>query len=367
MDRYERRLIAQGLAQCDGCKLGTSRLLDIAPNTLRKKIKRYGLAAGDDASNARGEERQTLAVSRLRAYSSWAELKKLPAAQQIERIKDVPSHQTREMFDLVVAAASNVALEDPFRGEETALVAQALACILPSSACSERLRHDLLGEVLRVIGNCRRLTGDWPGSAAALDAARSHLEEGTGEPVRQARLLSIQASLASDTGNLEEARALLARAAVIYRREQNLAAVASIRVQEANTLVAAGRHEEAMTCAQKALRGLTPREARLEMLARSILTECLAFLRQPTEALQPRRHLALVRAVPGAPQRAEVELCGSSRARCLELSAGSGGGVSPLYRGLHGGRALQGRLPDHADAVRIAVPAGGVGPGGAGL
>src|SRR6185295_6696088 len=156
-ERYERQLIAQGLAQCDGCILGTSRLLEISPNTLRKKIKKYGLAADDDASNARGKEKKALAVSRLRAYSSWAELEKLPAMQQIERIENVPSLQTLEMFDLVVAAASNRALEDPFRGEETALVAQALACILPSSACSERLRHDLLGEVLRVIGNCRRL------------------------------------------------------------------------------------------------------------------------------------------------------------------------------------------------------------------
>src|SRR6185436_13764044 len=199
---------------------------------------------------------------------------------------DIPALQTREMFDLVLAAATTSALEDPCRGEEIALVAKALAVALPRSHCSDRLRRDLLGEVLRVIGNCRRLTGDWPGSAAAFDSAHAHLEAGTGDPVRQARLLSMQASLASDTGNLEEAQALLARTAAIHRRAGSSAAVAFITIQEAGTFLAAGRHEEAITRAQEALRELTPRETRLEMLARSILTECLAVLRRPTEALR---------------------------------------------------------------------------------
>ncbi len=289
-DGFERELIAKGLAQCGGCILETARLLDIARNTLRTKMRKYGLA-GDDRSPGGPlapveAEKRARALDRLRAYSLWEELKRLPAPEQIERIETSPTLQTRELFEAVMAAASAAALDDPFRGEETALVAFSLANAIPSSRCPERSRHDLLSEALQVIGNCRRLTGDWPGSAAAFDLSQGHLEAGTGDPIREARLLSVQASLASETGNLERAQALLSRAAAIYLREQDSAALASVSVQEANTLLAAGRHEEARTGAEEALRVLTPRESRLEMLARSIITECLAVLRRPHEALR---------------------------------------------------------------------------------
>jgi tetratricopeptide (TPR) repeat protein len=161
-----------------------------------------------------------------------------------------------------------------------------LAGILPTGRYSELFRNDLQSEAMLIVANCRRLAADWRGSAAGLNAARGHLERGTGEPAREARLLSIQASLASDTGHLEEALALLARASTIYAKSQDSAAVATVTVKEASSLLAAYRHEEAIRRAEEALRFLTPREARLKMLARSIITESLVFLGRPTEALR---------------------------------------------------------------------------------
>ena len=78
----------------------------------------------------------------------------------------------------------------------------------------------------------------------------------------------------------------LARAAVLFRRAQDPAAVASVTVQEANTFLSAGRHEEAISRAEEALRCLPPGEARLELLARNIVTESLVFLGRPREALR---------------------------------------------------------------------------------
>jgi tetratricopeptide (TPR) repeat protein len=142
-----------------------------------------------------------------------------------------------------------------------------------------------------VIGNCRRLSGDRPTSAAAFDEARSHLDQGTGDPGREVRLLSFQASLASDTGKLEQALGLLARVTLIHRRTPNAAVGASIALQKASAFLSGGRYEEAMSQAEESLQRLTQRGTRLELLACSIVTECLALLGRPNAAL---RSLALV-------------------------------------------------------------------------
>jgi Nif-specific regulatory protein len=48
LERYDRQLIFAGLAQCHGKIRETARLLGIARNTLRAKMKRYGLQAAGD-------------------------------------------------------------------------------------------------------------------------------------------------------------------------------------------------------------------------------------------------------------------------------------------------------------------------------
>ena len=228
----------------------------------------------------------------------------LPAAQQIERLAATPSWQTREMFDVVVAAAAAGALEDPWRGEETALVAQALAGLLPRSSCPEPLRHDLLGEVLKVIGNCRRLSGDWPASAAAFAEARGHLDQGTGDRRREARLLSVQASLASDTGKIEQALDLLARATAIHRRAPNAAVVAAITLQEASAFLSGGRYEEAMFQAEESLRELTQKRLALSCWRIASLLNVFPSWGGPRRPYEAQRSLASLSAVPWTPLRA---------------------------------------------------------------
>jgi DNA-binding protein Fis len=229
------------------------------------------------------EERQ--ALRRLLARGRWANLRRLPADEQLEGIREEPALRTLETFSVILEEASNASLEDPYLGEEAARVAYALAGVLPADGHPEPLRHDLQAEALGVVGNCRRLAADWRGAAAALDAARRHLQKGTGEPARAARLLSLRASLASDTGHLEDALDLLARASAFCSAAEDRAGVASAVIQKTSVLLACCRYEEAVTQAEEALDLLPPSETRLELLARSIITESLVFLGRPAEAL----------------------------------------------------------------------------------
>jgi tetratricopeptide (TPR) repeat protein len=326
LERYDRALIAKGLVQCGGRIAETSRLLDIARNTLRARITKYRLDIGipEVNSSAEGpgpavllekEDREEL--RRVRARTLWRELSSLTHAEQMVRIKGVRTLRTREMVDAILAEASASGLADPQRGEETAFVAYTLAGILPPSRCPEPVKHDLQSTALGVAANCRRLAGDWQGSAAALSSARSHLGQGTGDPAREARLLSIQASLATEMGRYDEAMALLTRAMAIYRSAQDEAGVAFTMVKEASTLLAACRHEKAVNRAAEALGLLPPKQTRLEILARNIITASLVYLGRPTEALLSLNAArSLTEQVGGAP--AELQ---SSYLEALVLDA----------------------------------------------
>lgn len=230
------------------------------------------------------EEGERRSVERLRARGWWSELKELSPSRQRERIRSVAALQTLEFFEVVLEESERLGRSDPHSGEQQALVAQALAELLTTRRYPEPLTRDLQAQALAVVANCRRLAADWQGSHAAISEARSHLERGSGDPLPRARLLSIYASLCSDTGHLEKALSLLARAASLHRAAGDREGLARVAVQEASTLFAGGRADEAMARAEDAL---TLRvDSRLEMLARSIVTESLILLDRPSEALR---------------------------------------------------------------------------------
>jgi tetratricopeptide (TPR) repeat protein len=262
---------------------------ELAARVVAELKKDNALARKPDARTAvltLIEEEEKSALDLIKARAWWAELKTLSSEEQIERIQSVTSLRTPTVFEVVLAEARDVAPGDPFLGEETALVAHVLAQTLPRSRYPEKLKSDLQAEAMIVVANSRRLAADWKGSQAALAAASNHLDRGTGDPARQARFISICASLATDTGRFETALGLLGRAAELYRSAQEIAGLSGVTVKEAGTLLAAFRHEEAIVRAQEALAMLTPADDRLEMLARSIITESLLFLGRSSEALR---------------------------------------------------------------------------------
>ncbi len=232
------------------------------------------------------EDEERAALDLLKARACWAELKDLSPEEQIERIESVAALRTRTMFEVVLAEARAVAPGDPFLGEETARLAYLLAESLPRPRYPETLKNDLQAEAMNAVANARRLAADWKSARGALAASRNHLSRGSGDPAREARFLSTWASLATDTGEFEAALGLLGRAADLYRSAGDPAGLSNVAVKEASTLLAAYRHEDAVARAREALSLLPAGEARLEMLARSIITECLVYLGRPSEALR---------------------------------------------------------------------------------
>ncbi|HBL26270.1 MAG TPA: hypothetical protein DD490_05475, partial [Acidobacteria bacterium] len=292
MQAFDRRLLETAFVQCGGCYHAMARLLAISRNTVKDKLGRYGIAEAlqDTAMASCGlnllGEPEKEALELLRARSLWADLVRLPARRQLERARSGLRNLTPLVVELALGAASATALEDPELGEEKAIIAHSLAEALPKHGRVALTRADLMSEAMFVIGNCRRLTGDWSSAEAAFKTAEMQLQAGTRDALRTARLYSLRASLASDTGKLEVALAFLDLASAAQARGSSEADRSALAVQEANILLFAGRHEAALARAEEALDTLPPRAVYLEMLARSIVTECLAILGRADEALR---------------------------------------------------------------------------------
>lgn len=76
---------------------------------------------------------------------------------------------------------------------------------------------DFRAGALALLGNTRRLASDFAGAEACFRLARTELSKGTGDPLEDAGLLSLEASLHKDLGDFERAVTVLDQAIAIYR------------------------------------------------------------------------------------------------------------------------------------------------------
>lgn len=270
----------QHLWRCDMCwtaavEIANRRKTDLPP---QPSGARSGLL-----SLVQGDARSTLVE--LKAKGLWAELKELALSEQLKRLRSVASLQSLSLYEVMIADAWALGPSDPHVGEQTATLAYTLAGLLPEHRVTLQQKRDMEGEALTAVANCRRLLADWPGSFQAVSSAERHLTEGTGDPHREAMLLSIHAFLATDTGNFEGALDYSSRALELYRQKGDWVAVARTAVIEANTLLASGQAEEAIVKANLALGLIGPKETRLELLSRGIISESYLVLGRPDEAM----------------------------------------------------------------------------------
>lgn len=225
------------------------------------------------------------AIETMKAGSWWTEIRTLSPARQIKKIRSTASLHSVAFFETVLADAKATGQSDPFLGESLVRTALAVVDLLPAPQVSRALKNDLRGQALTVVSNCRRLAADFPGAATALDEAWRFLAEGTGDPGLEAGFLSIRCSLCTDRGEFDEALTSVRRAVAIGKDLGDWQLAAHNSVKEANCLLAADRLDEAIRAARFALETMPPQELRLQILVRLVLTESLALLKRPYEAL----------------------------------------------------------------------------------
>jgi tetratricopeptide (TPR) repeat protein len=107
---------------------------------------------------------------------------------------------------------------EPRAGIDLAHLALAVVELLPEKRYKPALLNDFRAAGLAALANARRLAGFFEESKQAIESAWESLEEGTGDPLEEASLLSIEASLWRDLGQLAPSAGLLDQAIQIYRQ-----------------------------------------------------------------------------------------------------------------------------------------------------
>jgi tetratricopeptide (TPR) repeat protein len=232
------------------------------------------------------ENQEQRSIGLLRAKGWWAELKELNPKEQADKVNSVAAVHQREVVETIIREAKLACGRDPYAGEHLAMAAHGLVDHLPGEEFPAHVKDGFRLSAMTVVANSRRLAGDWQGSFSAISSAKSCLLAGKVEPGAEAYLLSVHASLVGDTGHLEDAMLLVSRAADIYRNAGDFKGLATMRIHAADTLQQVSKPGDAILMAEDALTLLTPDCIRLEMLARSIITESMVALGRLPEALK---------------------------------------------------------------------------------
>jgi transcriptional regulator with XRE-family HTH domain len=202
------------------------------------------------------------------AEELWGRLKGLPPKAQAALAKDDPAFQVPALCLFLCRESIRLAGESPRKA-----LAAADAAVLISRGIPDRA--DLIGYSLVHLGNAHRVQGDLPAAERILSEGETLLQKSpTEEPLDDAVIFALKASLRRTQGRLEEALALheqaLARPGASLMRAELLAS-------KAYTLDEAGDVQGVLSTLEEAAQNLSGKEdPRLLLSIRHNLVDALS-------------------------------------------------------------------------------------------
>jgi tetratricopeptide (TPR) repeat protein len=227
----EERFLRARLSREDNQNV-VRRLLAVTPRRSPQQNRR-SFGADDetvlyDEAFRRTERSLAAAGERLQrerqlAATQWAGLEGHPPARRLMMVRNDARLHHWGLFDRLLAKS-----RETLESDGAAAAASAAAGLAELAlAVAERLDPEVYGEervcdfkteALAVLGDARRLAGDFAGARLAFSQARIHLEMGTGDLLEEAGLLGGLVKLLCDLGEYEKAGRSLQRAGALYRR-----------------------------------------------------------------------------------------------------------------------------------------------------
>ena len=185
------------------------------------------------------------------------ELGRKPVAELIETVQLRSRYRSWSLSEVLRSRSFDAGLNDPEGATALARLSLEVArqCAGPDPS---RLDHDSMAAAWGQLGNALRIASDLSGSVHALRAAGEHLDRGTGDPIAQGQLLSIEASLDSDRSRFAAGITRCRRAAEIYRRAGDRHGRGRVLIQEAYLQVEAGDLAAAIACLDASLDQIEP-------------------------------------------------------------------------------------------------------------
>lgn len=196
------------LARCPQCAEGVAAAVAESP----EEAELWGTARGADYEQVfervlrRVEEAEArLTAERQRATEQWVMLEGHPQARRLVMVHNDERLQTWGLYERLLEASRKAGARHPAAAVEIAELALAVLDHLdPSEYGRERLA-DFRAAALGVLANAKRLARDLEGAQAAFYQAWRELARGTDDPLDEAMLLCLEASLLCDLGEFEAA------------------------------------------------------------------------------------------------------------------------------------------------------------------
>lgn len=195
--------------------------------------------------------------------------------------------------ELLIERSFAAGFRDPAGARELAELAVGVADVLDPLHYGPTVVQDFRARAWAYLGNARRLGSDLRGAEEAISLAERFSQGGSADPLEEARILDLKASLLADQGRLEEAAGLLDVVIDIYEDIRDAHRQGRALISKGLFLAYADRPEEGLGLIGLGL-GLVDveQDPRLALMANHNIAWCLADCGRPEEAL---RHLETVR------------------------------------------------------------------------
>jgi tetratricopeptide (TPR) repeat protein len=163
-----------------------------------------------------------IATERDGAPRLLSELLARPATERGPLVCSGRRFQTLTVCDLLIERSFDVAMRDSSEAIALAELGILVADLLDVRHYGSPVVHDLKARAWAYLGNARRIRSDFAGAEQAQAFAEALSEDGSADPLEEARLLDLKASLLADQGWFEEAAELLDAVIEIYHDVKDL-------------------------------------------------------------------------------------------------------------------------------------------------
>jgi tetratricopeptide (TPR) repeat protein len=229
---------------------------------------------------AKLEQRLTLIASeRTAAPRLLDELLQRPAAERGAAVHAGRRFQSLALCDLLLDESCDAGSHDSSEAIALAELGILVADHLDTRYYGSAVVHDMKSRAWAYLGNARRLASDFAGAEQALRFAESLAEDGSADPLEEARLLDLEALLLGDQGWFEEAAEMLDTVVEIYEDVKDLHRKGRTLISKGVYLGCSGRPQQAVELIPQGLALLDGElEPRLALAARQelawFLNEC---------------------------------------------------------------------------------------------
>jgi tetratricopeptide (TPR) repeat protein len=201
-----------------------------------------------------------VATETFDADRRFDELIALPTDLQALRVVERPEYRSWALCQLFLAESSNQWRQDPVQAHSRATIGLVIALALDAERYFPQWVADLRAKAHAYLGNCYRVLGDFEEADRELQRALALLRDGVGSGLREARVLSLHASLLTSTGRHDAAENVLSRVEDYYRRTGQRAELARAQLKHARILAYRSEYRAAAEQCASALNNIDPRE-----------------------------------------------------------------------------------------------------------